>query len=123
MFTVATVKNVERAVVPGALQVFNIVLHLHLHRVAVIVLAALKLLVAVLAFEALQGPFISGGPTFLTVQQDDGLVGALVALDKFLWTEMEGISALNIVLPNKGYFSASVQNVNISNRSNFLLED
>lgn len=98
VFAVAAVEDVERAVVLGALQVLGVVLHLHLHRVAVVILATLELLVAVLAFEALQGPFFSGGPVFLAVQQDHGLVGPLEALDEVLRTELEGVHALHRVL-------------------------
>lgn len=68
MFPIAAVKDVERAVIFGGLQVLRVVLHLHLHGVAVVILATLELLVAVLAFEALQGPFFTGRPVFLAVQ-------------------------------------------------------
>lgn len=98
VFTVAAVKDVERAVVFGGVQVLCVVLHLHLHRVAIVVLATLELLVAVLAFEALQGPFLAGRPVFLAVQKDHGLVGPLEALDELLRTELEGVNPLHRVL-------------------------
>ena len=98
VFTVAAVKDVERAVVPGVLQVLHVVLHLHLHRVAVVVLPALELLVAVFALESLQSPFFSGGPALLAVLQDDGLVGSLEALDELFRTEMAGVHTLYVVL-------------------------
>ena len=63
--TVAAVEDVERAVVTRALQVLHVIFHLHLHRVALVVLAALELLVAVLPFETLQGPFLTGRPGVL----------------------------------------------------------
>lgn len=98
VFAVAAVEDVERAVVPRGLQVLHIVLHLHLHRVPVVVLAAFELLVAVFAFEALQGPFFPSGPALLTVQQDDGFVGSLEALDELLRRDVEGVHALHVVL-------------------------
>lgn len=98
VFAVAAVEDVERAVVPRGLQVLHIVLHLHLHRVPVVVLAAFELLVAVFAFEALQGPFFPSGPALLTVQEDDGFVGSLEALDELLRGDVEGVHALHVVL-------------------------
>lgn len=98
MFPVAAVEDVERAVVPGALQVLHVVLHLHLHGVSVVVLPALELLVSIFAFEAFQSPFFPSGPGLLAVQQDDRLVGPLEALDELFRGDSEGVHTLNAVL-------------------------
>lgn len=98
VLTVAAVEDVERTVILGVLQVLCVVLHLHLHRVAVIVFATFKLLVSVFAFEALQGPFLPSGPVLLAAEQDHGLVGPLEALDEVLRRKMAGIHTLHTVL-------------------------
>lgn len=98
VFTVAAVEDVERAVVPRGLQILHVVLHLHLHRVSVVVLATFEFLVAVFAFETFQSPFFPSGPGLLAVEQDDGFVGPLVALDENLRTDMEGVHTLYVVL-------------------------
>lgn len=86
MFTVAAVEDVERAVVSRALHVLHVILHLHFHRVAVVVFAALELLVAVFALETLQGPFLPAGPRLLAVEQNYGFIGLLESLDELFWT-------------------------------------
>lgn len=98
VFTVAAVEDVERAVVPRGLQILHVVLHLHLHRVSVVVLATFEFLVAVFAFETFQSPFFPSRPGLLAVEQDDGFVGPLVALDENLRTDMEGVHTLYVVL-------------------------
>lgn len=102
VLAVAAVEYVERAVVFGGLQVFHVVLHLHLHGVAVVVLPTFELLVSVFAFEALQSPFLASGPALLTVQEDDGFVGPLEARDELLWGKAEGIHPLHVVLEQEG---------------------
>lgn len=98
MLAETAIKDVEGAVVTGRLQILHVVLHFHLDRVAVVVLAAFELLVAVFAFESLQGPFVPPGPRLLAVEQNHGLVRLLKALDELLWTEAQGVHSLNVVL-------------------------
>jgi len=98
VLAVAAVEDVERAVVARALQVLRVVLHLHLHRVAIVVLAALELLVAVLSLETLQGPLLARGPALLGVEQHHGLVGTLEAVDELLGGHPQGVHAFHVVL-------------------------
>lgn len=98
MLPETAIKDVEGAVVTGRLQILHVVLHFHLDRVAIVVLAAFELLVAVFALESLQGPFVSAGPRLLAVEQDHGLVRLLKALDELLWTEPQGVHSLHVVL-------------------------
>ena len=98
MLAVAAVENIEWAVVLCGLQVLHVVLHLHLHRVTIVVLTTLELLVAVLTFEALHGPLLTCGPGVLTVEQHHRFVGPLEALDELLCAETQGVHTLNIVL-------------------------
>lgn len=98
VLTVAAVEDVQRAVILGALQILNVVLHLHLHRVAVIVLATLELLVAVFSLEALQSPLLFGRPAVLAAEQDDGFVGTLKAADELIGAEVAGVDTLHVVL-------------------------
>lgn len=98
VLTVAAVEDVQWAVVLGALQILHVVLHLHLHRVAVIVLATLELLVAVFSLEALQSPLLFGRPAVLAAKQDDGFVGTLKAPDELIGAEVAGVHTLHVVL-------------------------
>lgn len=92
------VKDVEGAVVTGRFQILHVVLHFHLDRVAIVVLAAFELLVAVFALESLQGPLFPCRPRLLAVEQNDGLIRLLKALDELLWTEALGVHSLHVVL-------------------------
>lgn len=98
VLTIAAVKDVKRTVILGVLQVLCVVLHLHLHRVAVIVFSTFKLLVSVFAFESLQGPFLPSGPILLAAKQDHRLIGPLEALDEVLRRKMAGVHTLHVVL-------------------------
>lgn len=84
MLSIAAVKDVEGAVITRGFHVLNVIFHLHLHRVAVIVLPTLELLVPVLAFQPLQRPLLLGRPAHLSVQQHHGLVRLFITLNKLL---------------------------------------
>lgn len=111
VFSVAAVKDVERAIVTGGLQVFHVVLHLHLHRVAVVVLATLELLVTVFALEALQGPLLAGRPRLLAALQHHWPVGTLKTPDELVGAEVVGIHALHVVLEHGTYMSYTSKNM------------
>ncbi len=98
MFTETAIEDVEGAVITGRLQILHVVLHFHLDRVAIVVLATLELLVAVFALESLQGPLVSGWPRVLAAQQNDGFIRFLKTLNELLWTETLGVHSLHVVL-------------------------
>lgn len=124
VLTETAVKDVEGAVVTGRFQILHVVLHFHLDRVTIVVLAAFKLLVAVFAFESFQGPLFPRRPRLLAVEQNDGLIRLLKALDELLWTEALGVHSLHVVLDkeqsswfyfyrafhNQYHFKAALQN-------------
>lgn len=85
VLTVTAVEDVERTVVMRGLHIFNIILHLHLHRIAIIVLPTLEFLVTVLALQAFQGPFLPSRPHVLAIKKNYRLVGFLEALNELLW--------------------------------------
>lgn len=125
------VKDVEGAVVTGRFQILHVVLHFHLDGVAIVVLAAFELLVAVFAFESLQGPLFPRRPRLLAVEQNDGLIRLLKALDELFWTEALGVHSLHVVLDkdsrvgfifyrdfhNQFHFKAALQNTLHQRRS------
>lgn len=103
VFAVGRVEDVQRTIVSGVFHVVDIVLDLHLDRIAFVVLAALELLVAILLSQSLESPLGLRFPAVLEASNDHWSIVFLVAVNELLAVYVWRMDALNIVLEKRKF--------------------
>lgn len=98
MLAIGRIEDVQGRVVLGLVHVFHVILHLHLHRVAFVVFAALELLVPVFLRQSLHRPFGLRLPAVLQTCDDYRLVQLLESVYKLLAVHIRSMDSLHVVL-------------------------
>jgi len=98
MVCIAAVEDVEGTVIHSRFEVVQVILHFHLHTVAIVVLATFEFLIAIFFSQSLQRPFASCVPIVLNTKDDHWLVWGLIFFNELLWGDIFDVNPLHLIV-------------------------
>ena len=95
--SIATIENVQWAIVFRSSQIITIIFHFHFDRISFIVFAAFEFLISIFFWQTVNGPFVFGWPIILNSANDNRFVWLLILFNKFFGTYVFDVNSFDAI--------------------------